>query len=245
MMDVTFFIAFTAGLLSFLSPCVMPLIPAYLSFLSGVSLEELRSPQIDVAVGRRVMLNSLAFILGFSLVFVSLGAFSSLLGSFFLSYRGFIRILGGIFIILVGFYVMGLFKISVLERYFQFHLKDKPAGYIGSVLAGVTFAAAWIPCVGPILGTILTLAATSTGIDKGILLLVSYAAGLAIPFFLSAVAVNSFFQFSQRFRRYMQTVQVAAGILLVIAGILLVTDYFTILNIYAIRLTPHWLIKRL
>lgn len=245
MADVNIFVAFTAGLLSFLSPCVLPIIPSYLSFVSGVSLEEMRSPHITGNVRRRVALNSLAFIAGFSLIFVSLGASASYLGSLFLGYRNFIRTLGGALIILVGFYLTGLFKVSVLDRYVQFNLRGKPAGYLGSVLVGVTFAVAWIPCVGPILGAILALAGTSAEIGKGILLLTTYAAGLAAPFFLSAVAVNSFFQFSKMFRRYGQAVHVAAGILLVIVGVLLVTDYFILLNIYALRFTPEWLIKRL
>jgi cytochrome c-type biogenesis protein len=245
MTDVNIFVAFTAGLFSFLSPCVLPLIPSYLSFVSGVSLEEMRAAQVESHLRWRVALNSLAFILGFSLVFVSLGVSASFLGSLFLGYRNFIRVLGGIFILLVGIYLMGFFKISLLERYFQFDLRNKPAGYLGSVLVGITFAVAWTPCVGPILGAILALAGTSAQIERGILLLAMYAAGLAAPFFLSAIAVNSFFQFSQVFRRYIQAVHVAGGILLVIVGILLITDYMTLLNIYAIRFTPEWLIKRL
>ena len=245
MTDVNIFVAFTAGIFSFLSPCVLPLIPSYLSFISGVSLEEMRTAHLASHIRKRVLLNSLAFILGFSLVFVSLGASVSFLASFFLSYRSLIRVLGGIFILTVGIYLLGFVKISVLERYLQFHLKDKPAGYLGSALVGMTFGVAWIPCVGPILGAILTLAATSSETRTGVFYLATYAAGLAIPFFLSAVAVNSFFEFSQKFRRYLQAVHVAAGILLIVVGILLITDYMTLLNIYAIRLTPEWLIKRL
>jgi len=245
MTDVNIFIAFTAGIFSFLSPCVLPLIPSYLSFISGVSLEEVRAAQVRSRVRWRVAWNSLAFILVFSLVFISLGASASFLAGFFLSYRGLIRVLGGIFILVVGIYLMGFFKMPALDRYLQFHLKDKPAGYLGSAVVGITFGAAWIPCVGPILGAILTLAATSSEIGTGIFYLATYAAGLAVPFFLSAVAVNSFFEFSRKFRRYLQAVHVTAGILLIIVGILLITDYMTLLNIYAIRLTPEWLIKRL
>lgn len=245
MTDVNVFVAFVAGIFSFLSPCVLPLIPSYLSFVSGVSLEEMRSDQVAAHVRWRVALNSLAFIIGFSLVFVSLGVSASYLGSLFIGYRSFIRVAGGVLIIFVGIYLMGLLKMPMLERYLQFHLKDKPVGYMGSILVGITFAVAWTPCVGPILGAILTLAGTSAEIGKGILLLATYAAGLALPFFLSAVAVNSFFEFSQRFRRYIHAVHMAGGALLVIVGILLLTDYITVLNIYAIRFTPEWLIKRL
>ena len=240
MADVNFFVAFAAGIFSFLSHCVLPLIPSYLSFVSGVSLEEMRSDQALRRVRSRVVLNSVAFILGFSLVFVSLGASASYLGSLFLGYRNFIRLSGGLFVLLVG-----LFKIPVLERYLQFNLKDKPAGYVGSVLVGITFAVAWTPCVGPILGAILALAGTSGEIGRGILLLSTYAAGLALPFFLSALAVNSFFQFSQTFRRYIQPVHVMGGVLLIFVGILLLTDYMTFLNTYVLRFTPDWLLKRL
>jgi cytochrome c-type biogenesis protein len=245
MADVNLFVAFSAGIFSFLSPCVLPIIPSYLSFISGVSLEEMRSVEVASHIRKRVLLNSLAFISGFSLVFISLGASVSFLAGFFLSYRSLIRVLGGIFILAVGIYLLGVVKFSVLDRYLQFHLKNKPGGYLGSALVGITFGAAWIPCVGPILGAILTLAATSSEIGRGVFYLATYAAGLALPFFLSAVAVNSFFEFSQKFRRYVQAVHVTAGILLIVVGILLITDYMTLLNIYAIRFTPEWLIKRL
>jgi cytochrome c-type biogenesis protein len=245
MADVNVFVAFAAGIFSFLSPCVLPLIPSYLSFVSGVSLDEMRSQQALSRSRRRVVLNAAAFIVGFSFVFVSLGVSASFLGSLFLGYRNLIRIAGGLLILLVGLYLMGLFKIAALDRYFQFNLKDKPAGYVGSVLVGVTFAVAWTPCVGPILGAILALAGSAAEIDRGILLLASYAAGLGLPFFLSAVAINSFFHFSQAFRRYIQAVHVAGGILLVIAGLLLLTDYMTLLNIYFLRFTPDWLLQRL
>jgi len=245
MTDVNIFVAFAAGIFSFLSPCVLPLIPSYLSFVSGVSLAEMRSDEARGRVRSRVVLNSIAFIIGFSLVFISLGASASFLGSLFLDYRNLIRITGGFFILLVGLYLVGLFKISALERYLQFNLKDKPAGYLGSVLVGITFAVAWTPCVGPILGAILALAGTSGEVGRGTLLLTTYAAGLALPFFLSALAVNSFFQFSQRLRRYIQAIHVMGGILLIIVGILLLTDYMTFLNAYVLRFTPDWLLKRL
>lgn len=245
MIDINVWVAFTAGIFSFLSPCVLPLIPSYLSFVSGVSLDEMRDRRAEAHVRRRVVFNSLAFIFGFSLVFVSLGASASFLGGLFLSYRDSIRLWGGIFIILVGIYLLGVFKVSALDRYLQFNLRSRPASYLGSLLVGITFGAAWIPCIGPILGAILTLAGTEAQIEKGMFLLSTYAAGLAFPFFLSAVAVNSFFQFSEVFRRYIKVVHRAAGVLLVIVGMLLVTDYITVLNTHALRLTPEWLLKRL
>jgi cytochrome c-type biogenesis protein len=245
MTDVTVLVAFAAGVFSFLSPCVLPLIPSYLSFVSGVSLDEMRNEQARSQIRWRVVLNSLAFILGFSLVFVSLGVSASFLGSLFLGYRNIIRIAGGIFILLVGLYLIGAFKIAALDQYLQFNLKDKPAGYLGSVLVGITFAVAWTPCVGPILGATLALASTSGEVSRGTLLLVSYAAGLGLPFFLSALAINSFFQFSQKLRRYIQAIHIIGGVLLVIVGVLLITDYTTYLNAYALRFTPNWLLERL
>ena len=145
----------------------------------------------------------------------------------------------------MGLYLVGLFKIPALEHYLQFNLKDKPAGYIGSVLVGITFAVAWTPCVGPILGATLALAGTSGEVGRGILLLCSYAAGLALPFFLSALAVNSFFQFSQTFAAIFKPFTSSGGVLLIFVGILLITDYMTLLNSYVLRFTPDWLLKRL
>ena len=245
MSDVNVFVAFAAGIFSFLSPCVLPLVPSYISFISGVSLEDMRHDKTLKRMRARVVLNSIAFIAGFSLVFISLGVSASFLGSLFFGYRNTIRIFGGLFILLVGLYLIGLFKIPALERYLQFNLRDKPAGYLGSVLVGITFAVAWTPCVGPILGAILALAGTSGEIGRGTLLLSTYAAGLGLPFFLSAVAINSFMQFSQSFRRYIRGFHIAGGILLVIVGLLLIPDYMTMLNISALRFTPDWLLKKL
>ena len=245
MTEVNAFVAFVAGVFSFLSPCVLPLIPSYLSFVSGVSLEEMRGEQAVARVRWRVVLNSVAFIAGFSLVFISLGASASFLAALFLGYRHFIRVAGGLFILLVGLYLAGLFKVAALERYLQFDWKDKPAGYLGSVLVGITFAVAWTPCVGPILGAILALASASGEIGRGTLLLAAYAAGLALPFFLSALAINAFFYFSQRFRRYIQPIHFMGGVLLIVVGVLLLTDYMTFLNAYVLRFTPDWLLRRL
>ena len=154
-------------------------------------------------------------------------------------------ILGGVFILLVGLYLVGAFKVAALERYLQFELKDKPAGYLGSILVGITFAVAWTPCVGPILGATLALASTAGEVSRGTLLLSSYAAGLGLPFFLSALAINSFLQFSHRLGRYIEVIHVVGGVLLIIVGLLLITDYMTLLNAYALRFTPQWLLQRL
>ena len=245
MTEVNVFVAFAAGVFSFLSPCVLPLIPSYLSFVSGVSLDEMRSDQARARMRLRVVLNSLAFISGFSIVFVSFGASASLLGALLMDYRDGIRILGGLFVLAVGLYLVGAFRIAALEQYLQFNLKDKPAGYLGSVLVGITFAVAWTPCVGPILGATLALASTEGEVGRGVFLLSGYAAGLALPFFLSALAINSFFQFSQFLRRYLNAIHVFGGVLLIFVGVLLITDYMAVLNVYVLRFTPDWLLQRL
>lgn len=243
--NVSVLIALAAGLLSFLSPCVLPLFPSYLSFITGVSLEELTSKEDRINVRRAVIGNSLAFILGFSAVFVALGASFSVLGQMLLVYQDSIRIVGGILIVIFGIYITGILKVPALERYYQLQLKNKPTGFIGSGVVGAVFAIGWTPCVGPILGAILLLASTQGTVGSGIVMLLAYSFGLAIPFFLSALAINSFFSFSQTFRRYIHAVHVAAGIILIVVGILLVTNYFTILNAYALKLTPKWLINYL
>jgi cytochrome c-type biogenesis protein len=245
MTDVNVFVAFAAGVFSFLSPCVLPLIPSYLSFVSGVSLEEMRSDQGRAHMRLRVVLNSLAFIIGFSIVFISFGASASFLGGLLMDYRSTIRIVGGILVFVVGLYLVGAFKIAALEQYLQFNLKDKPAGYLGSVLVGITFAVAWTPCVGPILGATLALASTEGEVGRGIFLLTGYAAGLAVPFFLSALAINSFLLFAQKLRHYIQAIHAIGGVLLIIVGILLITDYMSFLNVYVLRFTPNWLLNRL
>lgn len=242
MSEVNLFVAFAAGGLSFLSPCVLPLIPSYLSFVSGMSLRDIREGGSGNA---RVMGNALAFVCGFSIAFVALGASASLLGRLLIAYQDAVRVIGGLFILLVGLYLAGLFKVAALDRYAQFHLRSKPAGYLGSVLVGLTFGVAWIPCVGPILGAILVLAGTAGEVQRGMLLLSAYAAGLALPFLLSALAVNRFFKLSRAIGSWLTAIHVAAGILLVAVAILLLTDTMTALNAYALRFTPAWLITRL
>ncbi len=240
--NLSMLVAFTAGLFSFLSPCVLPLFPSYLSFITGMSVEELQSG----GPGRRKVLgHSLAFIVGFSLVFVAMGASFSLLGQLLVDYRDPIRTAGGVLIILFGLYIAGLLPLAWLGRYRQVQLRGKPAGFVGSWLVGVTFAIGWTPCVGPILGSILSLAGTAETVGTGVALLGAYSAGLALPFFLSSLALGTFLVAFQRFRPWIPVVERAAGALLIIVGVLVVTNYFIVLNTYAITLTPEWLLKRL
>lgn len=240
--DLSLLVAFSAGLFSFLSPCVLPLVPSYLSLVTGMSVEELQ----DAAHGRRqVALHSLAFIVGFSAVFVALGASFSALGQALFGYRELIRYVGGALIIGFGLYIAGLLPLHWLARYRQIQLGARPAGYLGSWLVGVTFAFAWTPCVGPILGAILSLAATAETLGTGVGMLTVYSAGLALPFFLSSMALGSFLAAFRRFRPFIPIVERVAGVLLIAVGVLVVTNYFVVLNAYAISLTPEWLLRRL
>ena len=237
-------VAFSAGLFSFLSPCVLPLFPSYLSFVTGMSVSDLTA-DLTAATRRRVMLHSIAFVVGFSLVFVSLGASFSVAGQALLDYRDVIRRVGGVLIVVFGFYIAGFLKLAFLGRTQQWQLREKPAGYLGSLLVGITFAIGWTPCVGPILGAILSLAGTADTVQRGISLLVAYSAGLGLPFLLSGLALGSFLKFFKRYRPFIPVVERGAGVLLIVVGVLVVTNYYTALNSWALALTPDWLLRRL
>jgi cytochrome c-type biogenesis protein len=237
-------VAFSAGLFSFLSPCVLPLFPSYLSFITGMSVDRLATGVTAAARGR-VLLHSLAFIAGFTTVFVSLGASFSAAGQFLLDYRDWIRVIGGALIVVFGLYIAGILRLGALGRTKQLQIRNKPAGLIGSFAVGVTFAIGWTPCVGPILGSILTLASNDKTVQQGIALLLAYSAGLGVPFLLSSVALGGFLGFFKRYRPFIPTVERFAGILLVAVGILVATNYYIVLNSWAASLTPDWLLKRL
>jgi len=237
-------VAFSAGLFSFLSPCVLPLFPSYLSFITGMSVDRLAT---DITAGARgrVLLHSATFIAGFTAVFVSLGASFSAAGQFLLDYRDWIRIAGGALIVVFGLYISGLLAIGVFNRTKQFQIRSKPAGFIGSFVVGLTFAIGWTPCVGPILGSILTLASSDKTVQQGVGLLLAYSAGLGAPFLLSSVALGGFLKFFKKYRPFIPAVERVAGLLLVAVGILVVTNYYIVLNSWAVSLTPEWLLKRL
>jgi cytochrome c-type biogenesis protein len=237
-------VAFSAGLFSFLSPCVLPLFPSYLSFITGMSVDRLAS---DVAAGERtrVLLHSATFIAGFTAVFVSLGASFSAAGQFLMDYRDWIRIAGGALIVIFGLYIAGVLRVGIFGQTKQFQIRTKPAGFVGSFIVGVTFAIGWTPCVGPILGSILTLASNDKTLRQGIGLLLAYSAGLGLPFLLSSVALGGFLKFFKKYRPFIPTVERVAGVLLVAVGILVVTNYYIVLNSWAVSLTPEWLLKRL
>lgn len=237
-------VAFSAGVFSFLSPCVLPLFPSYLSFITGMSVADLTG-ELTAAVRRRVLVHAVAFILGFSIVFVALGASFSAAAQFLLDYRDWIRRIGGLLIVFFGLYIAGVLRLGMLGRTAQWQLREKPAGYLGSLAVGITFAIGWTPCVGPILGAILSLAGTAETVGRGTGLLVAYSAGLGLPFLLSALALGPFLRVFKRYRPFIPAVERAAGVLLVVVGVLVFTNYFVILNAWAISLTPNWLLERL
>lgn len=228
MTNVGYIGAFLGGILSFLSPCVLPLIPSYVSYITGISFEDMRSR--DRAVIRRLTLsNSFAFIAGFSTVFILLGVSSSFIGAILSYYYDYIRIIGGIVIIILGLYVMGVLRIGFLSREKKIHLHSKPHGYAGSFIVGITFGAGWTPCIGPILGSILLLASTSGSAIYGFKLLLIYSLGLAIPFLTTSLAINTFLSHLKGIQRYMRVILILSGLLLIGFGIILLTDSIPLL----------------
>jgi cytochrome c-type biogenesis protein len=230
MNEVNFPLAFLAGVLSFLSPCVLPLIPSYISFITGVSFEGLKSEQNRKRVQFLVLTNSLAFIMGFSLVFISLGASSSLIGQWLFNYEDWIRIIGGILVIIFGVFIAGFLKLDFLMKEKKFHLHGRPAGYIGTLLVGIAFAAGWTPCIGPMLGSILLVASSKGSTLYGIKLLAVYSIGMGIPFLISALAFNWFLSYSMIFMRHMRAVKIISGLILIAFGFLLLTDNVSTLS---------------
>jgi cytochrome c-type biogenesis protein len=230
-------ISFVAGLLSFLTPCVLPLVPGYISLMSGVSIEHLKG---DASSSRRaVILNSLAFNLGLSIIFLILGGTAGLVGSALFS-NIWIRIVAGVVIIIFGLHLMGLLKIKYLYRDTRQFSNDKPHGMLGSFTLGIAFAAGWTPCIGPILGGIIALAATTGGWKGGLILSAFYSAGLSVPFLITGVAINQFLGFYSRFRQHLHKVEVFSGIILIVIGGLVMSNRVTLLaSSWLARVAPN------
>ncbi|VAX34024.1 Cytochrome c-type biogenesis protein CcdA (DsbD analog) [hydrothermal vent metagenome] len=222
--DISYSLAFFAGVLSFVSPCVLPLVPSYVSFITGISFEDLTGKTDRARIRFLTMTNSLAFILGFSFVFIMLGASSSAVGQILFQYQDVIRIVGGIIVIIFGLFIAGFLRLDFLMRERKFHLSGKPAGYIGTFVLGMAFVAGWTPCIGPILGSILLYASAKGSAIYGLKLLSVYSLGLAVPFFLSALALNSFLSYSKWLLRYMRVIMIISGLLLIVFGILLLSN---------------------
>jgi cytochrome c-type biogenesis protein len=218
---------------------VLPLIPSYLTFVTGVGFDDLTRAR------RAALVHSLLFVLGFTLIFVALGASATVLGRLLVAYRVWITRLGGALVVLFGLYLLGVLRIGAFDRERRIHLASKPLGYLGTVFVGVAFGAGWTPCLGPILGAILTYAAATADLGKGLVLLLAYSLGLALPFVLAAVAVERFLETVRRMRPYLALVSKVSGGLLVVVGVLMMLDYFTVLGAYLQTLTPAALRQRL
>ena len=232
-------ISFAAGLLSFLSPCVLPLIPSYVTFVTGLSLE-------DVSRARRIALvHSLLFVTGFTLIFLALGATASSIGRLLAYNREWVGRVGGAIVIVLGLYLIGAFNFAWFARERRLHVADKPLGYLGTVFVGMAFAAGWTPCIGPILGAVLTYTASAADLNRGLVLLLAYSLGLAVPFVLAALMIERFMHLFQKFRGFMVWTSRIAGALLIVVGVMMLTDTMRLLTQYLQPFTPEFLRSRL
>ena len=227
--NITIGIAFVAGILSFLSPCVLPLVPGYISLMSGVSIDRLKEGGSGSRARSAVILNSLAFNAGLSVIFLALGTTAGLVGASILS-NPWVRIIGGLVIIAFGLQLIGLLKLSALYKDTRFFSDENPRGPLGSFTLGIAFAAGWTPCIGPILGGIIGLAAASGGWRSGLVLSAFYSAGLAVPFLLTGLGINQFLSFYGKFRRHLHKVEVVSGVVLIIVGLLVMSGKSTMLT---------------
>lgn len=230
MKEVTIFAAFAGGIISFASPCVLPLVPAYISFISGVSIDELKGASRRALVLKQVSLNSIAFILGFSAIFILLGASATVVGQFLLSKLTILSKIAGLIIVLFGLHMIGLFRIRILNYEKRFHSQSKPVGLLGSFLIGLAFAFGWTPCIGPILAAILVVAGSQETVLQGLSLLAVYSLGLGLPFFITGISINSFLSMFDRIKNHFRIIEIVSGGFLIIVGVLIFTNYLSILS---------------
>jgi cytochrome c-type biogenesis protein len=224
--------AFVAGLLSFLSPCVLPLIPSYITYITGISFADLKEEHTSSMVRKKTIVHSLLFIAGFTFVFMALGASATYIGSFLQEKMDLIRKIGGLLIVVFGIHVTGLVNLTVLLGDRRIRLHQKPAGYAGSVLVGIAFAAGWTPCIGPILASILMIAATEEKVYQGMILLFSYSLGLGTPFFISSLALHKFLVLFNRFKKMIRIFEFVTGLFLIVVGVLVFTNSLTAISHY-------------
>jgi len=230
--DTSLMAAFIAGLLSFISPCVLPLVPSYLSYVTGLSFNQLTDSAERQRKRRTIVINSLLFILGFSTVFIAFGASASLMGQFLTDYQATIRKIGGVLIIGFGLYLVGVLKVPSLIRERRLHFNSRPAGYLGSFLIGAAFAAGWTPCVGPVLATMLMYASTTETLLDGVTLLGFYSFGLGLPLFLASLGLDRFLGYMKGARQYLTTASALSGVLLIAFGAVLYTNSLSVLTAF-------------
>ena len=228
--NISYVVAFAAGFLTFLSPCLLPVIPAFLAYIAGISLADMADPDKKAEARRKTIIHSLLFIAGFSLIFILLGLTATFIGKALFRYQKVIQIGGGILITLFGLYLMGILKFDFLGKEAKIRVKAEGASYVGSFLIGVTFAAAWTPCAGPILGSILLLAGTRSSVAEGAKLLSAYSLGIALPFFVTAILINTFVAYFNRLKKLMSVVNMISGIFLVLVGILIMMNYLNVIT---------------
>lgn len=245
MPDISLYLTFAAGLISFLSPCVLPLVPGYISYISGVSFAEIREERQSKSFLSKekgiILLNAICFVLGFSIVFILLGASATWLGAFLSSKISLFSKIAGLVIIFFGIYKMGLIRTSFFYREARFEVKDRKFGYAGATIIGAAFAFGWTPCIGPILAGILTYAGTLEKVNQGVFLLLVYSLGLGLPFLLTALGINHFWRFFVRIKKYLRLLEVTSGAVMVILGVLIYTNklilipgYLPFLNKFAL-----------
>jgi cytochrome c-type biogenesis protein len=224
--------AFFAGILSFLSPCVLPLVPGYISIISGFSLEQLKGKVHDVSLKRSVMLSSVMFILGFTLSFVALGATATAVGKYLITRMSYLRPIAGIIMIVFAMHVLGIYRIKALYQDTRMHRLQTSGGMIGALVLGFVFALGWSPCLGPILSAVLGLASEQETVVRGMFLLFVYSAGLGVPFLMTSLGLNRFLSFYNRFKRHFRALEIVSGVLILGVGVLILTDQMTRLNAY-------------
>lgn len=238
--QISLIAAFSAGLLSFVSPCVLPLVPSYISYITGLSVEQLTDASERSKFKKAIIVNALIFIAGFSAVFIAFGASASFIGQMLITYQDHIRRIGGLLIVIFGLYLLGILNINFLKMEHRFQFRNRPVGYLGSFLIGVAFAAGWTPCVGPVLGTILLYASTTDSLWNGVMLLTSYSLGLGLPLFLTALGVDRFLAYFKQARAYLWGVSTVSGVLLVVVGVMIYANSLTMITSFLERYGIGW-----
>lgn len=242
--QISLLAAFSAGLLSFVSPCVLPLVPSYISYITGLSVEQLTDASERNKFKSAIILNALLFIGGFSTVFIAFGASASFLGQILITYQDHIRRIGGLMIIVFGLYLLGILNLNFLKVEHRYQFRNRPAGYLGSFVIGIAFAAGWTPCVGPVLGTILLYASTTDSLWSGVVLLACYSLGLALPLFLTALAVDRFLAYFKEVRAYLWGVSTVSGVLLIVVGVMIYANSLTMITSFLERYGIGWYLSQ-